>query len=87
MVSLTSLEFTRGTASKMNSIAALLPKISFPPNAPFVNYIDRFDLSLSKTLSFPEAEFNSSTASEDLFPSLRSVRKNPKFPPLTGPEC
>ncbi|GFX92682.1 hypothetical protein TNCV_2012681 [Trichonephila clavipes] len=30
MVSLTSLEFTRGTASKMNSIAARLPKIAFP---------------------------------------------------------
>ncbi|GFT64624.1 integrase catalytic domain-containing protein [Trichonephila clavipes] len=30
VVSLTSLEFTRGTASKMNSIAARLPKIAFP---------------------------------------------------------
>ncbi|GFX61988.1 uncharacterized protein TNCV_276361 [Trichonephila clavipes] len=30
VVSLTSLEFTHGTASKMNSIAARLPKIAIP---------------------------------------------------------
>ncbi|GFV42468.1 hypothetical protein TNCV_289551 [Trichonephila clavipes] len=55
----------------MNSVAVLLPKISFPPDAPFVNYMDQFDLSLSKTLSFSEAEFNRRTASENVFPSLR----------------
>ncbi|GFS76971.1 hypothetical protein TNCV_3756381 [Trichonephila clavipes] len=68
VVNLTSLEFTRGTASKMNSIAALLPKISFPPDAPSVNYIDRFDLSLRQTLSFSEAEFTRETTSKISFP-------------------
>ncbi|GFT61559.1 hypothetical protein TNCV_34201 [Trichonephila clavipes] len=89
VVSLTSLEFTRGTASKMNSIAALLPKIAFPPDTLAVNTIDQFDL-LSAGRS-PSPKLNSIAArlpkmSFSLL-ALRSIRKNPKFPPLTGPEC
>ncbi|GFU02688.1 hypothetical protein TNCV_535171 [Trichonephila clavipes] len=46
MLSFSEAEFNRSTASE-----------DLFPDAPSVNYIDRFDLSLSKTLSFSKAEF------------------------------
>ncbi|GFW02553.1 hypothetical protein TNCV_2455691 [Trichonephila clavipes] len=51
VVSLTSLEFTRGTASKMISIAARLPKIAFPSDTLAVNTIDQFDLCAGRSFS------------------------------------